>query len=280
MFGPSPQSPRQPKPNKTKVSSLSGGDWVLFCLAGAMGIGQMLLQLGQHNSRSIAIVLLLLMVALLIRPVLHLPWLAKAESAFKRIVRTVIAMALMLAAIGIFGWLSWPPLHRHELSKAEREKFEKPLAGLKQPKMSIHLYCAPYDETDCVYAAELIPLFGEAGWDVSTTVERITLGRPKPGIVIGLHGTLKPEDEPKLKWNEGEWAQVTPEEEVVRQAFVNIGIEPDSISGATIPENQINIYVGHERENESAPTDMTLSFENLERTRREHPEVQHGPGAK
>jgi hypothetical protein len=160
-----------------------------------------------------------------------------------------------------------------ESAKAEREKFEKPLMELKQPKMTVHLYCAPEDEVDCEYAADLIPLFGEAGWDVSTAVERITLGRPKPGIIIGLHGTVKPEDEPKLKWNEGEWTRSTPEEWAVRQAFVNIGIEPDSMSGAIVPENQINIYVGHEREDESAPTEMTQAFENLEHARREHPDT-------
>ena len=48
--------------------------------------------------------------------------------------------------------------------------------------MSIHLCCAPDDEVDCEYAADLIPLFGEAGWDVANTVDRITLGRPKPEI--------------------------------------------------------------------------------------------------
>jgi len=145
--------------------------------------------------------------------------------------------------------------------------------NLKHPKMAIHLYCAPADEADCEYAGELIPLFGEAGWDVANIVERVTLSRPKAGILIGTHGTVKPEDEPRMKWNEGEWSRLTPERTAVRQAFLNIGIEPDSIGGAIIPENQINIFIGNERENESAPTGMTREYEYLERNRREHPEI-------
>jgi hypothetical protein len=75
-----------------------------------------------------------------------------------------------------------------------------------------------------------------------------------------MHGSVKPEDESKLKWNQGEWTLIKPDMWTVRQAFVNVGIEPDEYSGGTIPENQINIYIGHEREDESIPTDLTRSF--------------------
>lgn len=88
------------------------------------------------------------------------------------------------------------------------------------------------------------------------------------------------EDEGKLKWNQGEWTRLRPEEWAVRQAFVNIGIEPDSTSGATIPENQINIYVGHERADPSAPTEMTREFENLRRQENENPGIKKLLGAK
>ena len=241
----------------------SPGDAVLWCLATAMALA---LQVFPGRSPFYIAVCVVAMWMLLVYPVCHLPWVRKAFG------RRIIALIIISCAIVAYGKYCWPPVHRHTLSKAEREKFEEPLKGLKQPQKSIHLYCAPEDEVDCEYAADLIPFFGEAGWDVASMVERVTLGRPKSGILVGLHGTVKPEDEPKLKWNEGEWTLITPEEGAVRQAFVNIGIEPDSISGATIPENQINIYVGRERENESAPTDMTRTFENLERDRREHPE--------
>ena len=191
------------------------------------------------------------------------PWTTGATPTAKRVTRTIVGVIVTCVGIGVVGWFAWPPHHRHALSEAERDTFEKPLKDFKQPQMSIHLYCAPEDEVDCEYAADLIPLFGEAGWDVANTVNRITLGRPKSGILIGMHGTVKPEDEPKLKWDEGEWTRVRPEQWAVRQAFVNIGIEPDSTSGATVPENQINIYVGREREDESAPTDMTREFQKM-----------------
>jgi hypothetical protein len=246
------------------------------CLAAVIALSQSLLP----RTLVVIYVVCMAMTTLLIYALLQLPWTREASLPLARATRIIVGVVCICALVGGYGYFVWPPRHRHSLSEKEKAAFEKPLRWLNQPQMSVHLYCAPYDEVDCVYAAELIPLFGEAGWDVSTMVERITLGRPKPGIVIGLHGTVKPEDEPKLKWNEGEWTKVTPEEEVVRQAFVNIGIEPDSTSGAIVPENQINIYVGHERENESDPTDMTQMFRNLDRARRENPKIHQSPGAK
>lgn len=196
---------------------------------------------------------------------LFLTWVIEVQKTTKRITRSIVGVVAVSFAVGVYGWFVWPPHHRHPLNAEERTSFEKPLKDFKHPQMSIQLYCAPNDEVDCEYAATLIPLFGEGGWNVSTVVNRITLARPEAGIVIGLHGTVKPEDEPKLKWNQGEWTRDRPEEWAVRQAFVNIGIEPDSTSGAVVPENQINIYVGHERADESAPTLMTREFENLKR---------------
>jgi hypothetical protein len=194
-------------------------------------------------------------------------WVSESDIPIKRWTRFAIGAFSVIASDLVLGVAIWPPKHRHVLSQKERSEFEAPLKA-NHSEMAIHFYCAPEDEVDCEYATDLIPLFGEAGWDVANTVDRVTLGRPKSGILIGLHGTVKPEDEPKLKWNEGEWTRVRPEMWMVRQAFVNIGIEPESTSGGTVPENQINIYVGHEREDETAPTGMTQAFENF------------GPGAK
>jgi hypothetical protein len=210
---------------------------------------------------------------LLVHPVLHLPWAEASPNLSVKRIRGAIAILAMLSVFTIYGAWSWPPIRRHELNAKERDQFEKPLKDFKNPQTRIHLYCAPEDEVDCEYATTLIPLFGEAGWDVSTFVDRVTLGRPQSGIVLGLHGTVKPEDEPTLKWNQGEWTRDRPEQWAIRQAFVNIGIEPSVTSGGAIPENQINVYVGHERADESAPTNMTQQFEQLERMRSEHPEI-------
>jgi hypothetical protein len=224
------------------------------------------------HERIVLLVRMALVALALLYPLFQLPLITRDKTKLGKISIGVATIVGMFVVLAFYTWLIWPPMRRHALSQVERRAFEDPLKELRQPKTSIHFYCAPSDEVDCEYATDLIPLFGEAGWDVSTTVDRITLSRPKSGITIGLHGTVKAEDEPKLKWNQGEWTTVTPEEEAVRQAFVNIKIEPDSTSGAVIPENQINIYVGHEREDESIPTDMTRAFEAIAQMRREHPE--------
>jgi hypothetical protein len=244
-------------------------DYVSMCLAVAMW----LIPLPASQQTGVFVTRFVLVGVFLVRPVLHLPWVAHAETPKRRRLTGSLNLLALAALVAVSMRLDWPPVHRHALSKAERAKFEKPLIGLKQPKMSVHLYCAPEDEVDCEYAADLVPLFGEAGWDISTTVDRVTLTLPKAGVLIGLHGTAKLEDESKLKWNQGEWTLSTPEEWAVRQAFVNIGIEPDSTSGAAVPENQINLYIGHEREDESAPTDMTRGFENLKRLRSQYPKI-------
>jgi len=220
------------------------------------------------------------MLLLLIFSVFQLAWIAEATPEFTKIVRAAVGIVVSMVLIGAYGVIVWPPHHRHELSVKEQAIFEKPLKQFQKPQMSIHLYCAPQDEVNCEYAASLIPLFGRAEWDVANVVERITLGKPKAGILIGMHGNISPEDEAKMKWNQGEWTLTREEEWAVRQAFVNIGIEPDSISGAIVPQNQINIYVGHEREDESAPTLMTQEFENWKAMKRERPEMDKPAGAK
>ena len=260
---PSPMVPPVPIPSKP----MEGKDIALWCVAIVIALGFPLLPI--QNQISVCIVLAL-MAVFAIQPVLHLPWVYRASTRTARTIHGAVAIVLMLGVVATYGYVVWPPVHRHTLSDAERNAFEKPLLSLKEPKMSVHLYCAPGDEIDCEYAASLIPLFGQAGWDVSGTVDRFTLTRPEAGILIGMHGTVKPEDEAKLKWNQGEWTKWTPEVALVRQAFVNIGIEPDSNSGYMIPENQINIYVSHERENESAPTDMTRNAAIFERETRDH----------
>lgn len=239
-------------------------------------IGTVVLAIALNFAPKTPIILWLALAAmslLLVYAAFQFPWIREANPAFTKCTRMAIGIVGAVGLVSIYGVMVWPAPHRHSLSKSERAKFENPLKDLKQPKMSIHLYCAPEDEVDCEYAADFIPLFGEAGWDIATTVDRVNLGRPRSGILIGLHGTVKPEDESKLKWNQGEWTRLTPEQFAVRQAFVNIGIEPDAMSGATVPENQINIFVGHEREDESAPTDMTREVEQLQRDASQHPEV-------
>jgi hypothetical protein len=50
----------------------------------------------------------------------------------------------------------------------------------------------------------------------------------------------------------------------VDKAFVAIGIEPDSSSGFSVGENQIIVYIGPEKEDESAPTQLTRTIASME----------------
>ncbi len=205
-------------------------------------------------------VALVVMFALLTYSAFQLQWIIEAAPHFTKIVRSVLGIMGIAVIVEAYGVVGWPPVHRHALSKSERERFEKPLKELKQPATSIQLACAPSDEADCEYAADLIPLFGESGWKVSGEVVRISLIRPMPGIILAQKGG---DPATERNWDSGSWHALTPDFEGVRKAFVNIGIEPDSTSGSIIPENQIDIYVGHEREDESAPTNLTRAFDTF-----------------
>ena len=250
-----PLHPSQPEIQKPEA--VEPKDVLLWCLAGVMALALLLVP---TRSPIWVLIVLLAMVCLGVHPVLHLPWVRRARSKRTKVIRGALGMVLAVALVAVYGWLVWPAVHRHTLSKAEREKFKAPLMGPQNPEMSIQLACAPGDEVDCEYAADLIPLFGEAGWKVSGEVQRITLIRPPSGITLGLKGG-KPETE--RNWNSGAWTALTPTLEHVQQAFANIGIEPESTSGSIIPENQINIYVGHERDDESSPNGFTRSFEQM-----------------
>jgi hypothetical protein len=60
---------------------------------------------------------------------------------------------------------------------------------------------------------------------------------------------------------------LSPTYENVYQAFSNIGIEPDGSANYALPENQITIYFGPEREFESQPTTLSDTIVNLRRER-------------
>jgi hypothetical protein len=200
------------------------------------------------------------MAGLLIYALFQSSWLRSENTFFIKFVRAVVGVLGILTVVSLYGWVAWPPIHRHVLAQNERAKFEEPLKGKQSPEMSIQMACAPGDEIDCEYAEQLIPLFGESGWKVSGEVERVMLARPQPGIILGLHG-----GDPKTErnWDAGAWMAMTPTLEHVMNAFQNIGICPDSTSGSIIPEGQINIYVGHERDNETEPTSLTTNFEKM-----------------
>jgi hypothetical protein len=50
---------------------------------------------------------------------------------------------------------------------------------------------------------------------------------------------------------------ITPDLKLLRKAFNNIGIEPNSGWSYEVPVGQIRIHVGLQRDDESAPTELT-----------------------
>lgn len=159
------------------------------------------------------------------------------------------------------------PVHRHSLNSKERALFEKPLQGTQSPPMRIQISCPAADEKTCTYATQFQTYFGEAGWDVDGTVQRVTLIRPMQGVVLVEQGGTEESQTTKWKWNIGGWTKLTPTYEDVYQAFSNIGIEPDGSANYALPDNQITVYFGPEKENESEPTTLSGTIANLRRQR-------------
>jgi hypothetical protein len=181
------------------------------------------------------------------------------------VLRSLVIVAVIWGGAVWLGIEVWPPIHRHALSAAEKNAFENALKEVKNPTVRVQLVCAPNDEVDCEYATELIPLFGEAHWDISPEIGRVTLTRPQAGITLARRNPSQKEPQ---KWDEGTWLAMTPDMEQAYQAFANIRIEPDETAGVSIPENQINIYVGHERENEAEPTPLTRYMQQIREIRK------------
>ena len=193
----------------------------------------------------------------------QLRWIRDAETTFIKSTRSVVAVLIVCGAVVVYGFVVWPPHRRHALSRADQIAFEAPLKSKPDTTISIQMACPTNDEIDCVYASKLIPLFGESGWNISLDVTRVSLPRPMEGINLVLHSTT---DYVPKKWNEGVWTKMLPAIVPIDKAFVAIGIEPDSNSGFSVDENQIIVYVGPEKEDESEPTQLTRTVASMEKT--------------
>ena len=228
------------------------------CLALALAISLAFVT-KSHFQFSLALIAI---AALLVYAVFQLTWVLDAKPLFTACTRAICGIGVAFGLVAIYGWLDWPKTHRHTLSEKERARFEEPLKSKPDAGVAIQMACPTNDEIDCVYASNLIPLFGEAGWNVGIQVNRVNLPRPMEGIVIVLHSTT---DYAPKKWNEGVWTKMLPAVVPIRKAFSNIGIEPDSNSGFSVQEDQIIVYVGPERADESAPTNFTQTALQMEK---------------
>jgi hypothetical protein len=231
-------------------------DYTLGFFGVALGI---ILVVAPPRSRAEIIIWLIVMFVVLAYPALH-------------IVRTVLhtklkwaqvpAAMILLGALALaIGYRVWPPIRRHTLTERERVLFEKPLSEQKEPREEIQIVCAQGDEPACVYAAQFVNIFREAGWKVRDNhVEPVRMNNPTAGIVLFKHGQGKLDPD---NWRSGLWSALTASLVDVRQAFVNIGIEPESASNPELPEGVVSVYFGLEKEDEGAPTSLTKTMEKL-----------------
>jgi hypothetical protein len=233
-------------------------DYSLFFIGVVIGI---VLVVAPPRTRLAMVFWLIIMFGSLVYPLLHLVRAAlQTRMKSARVPTAIILSAILVSAV---GYSVWPPIRRHTLSDKERALFEKPLSEQKGPREEIQITCSQGDEAACVYANQFVNIFREAGWRVRDNhVERVLMSNPTGGIFIFKRGTgkLNPDD-----WRSGLWTALTLSFVNVRQAFVNLGIEPESGSNPEMPEGVITVYFGSEKDAEGAPTVLTDMMKRAER---------------
>jgi len=233
-------------------------DYTLGFFGAAVGI---ILVLAPPKTPTETILWLAPMFGLLCYPALHI---VRAIFGDKlRQIQFPVAIVLLLGlSFGIAKHV-WPSVHRHTLTSKERYSFEKPLAEQKESREEIQLTCDAGAEPTCVYGAQFVNFFREAGWKVSNNrIEPVRMNNPMAGVVLYKRGVGKLDPD---KWNSGLWSALTVSLISVRNAFVNIGIEPESGNNPQMPEGIISIHFGMEKEDEGAPTDFTNLMKKLGR---------------
>jgi len=203
--------------------------------------------------------------------VLH-GWL-RAPYWFGTPIRATLVLGAAAVLMFFLCWKAWPPVRRHILADAERTLFEEPLKKQTDDRYEIQLTCPSADEPTCVYAAQFITLFREAGWKVQNNqVQRVILGVPYSGIRLFSYVEKYPE--PDAPADTGVWTKVSPSLVTVYRSFHAIGIEPDGGIRNDIKENVLTVYFGSEKADESEPTDMTKLYGQLSDAKRQYPNVK------
>ena len=188
-----------------------------------------------------------------------------------------------LRAIGVVGAIAfamfflcktaWPPIRRHVLDDEEKGRFEEPLKRQTNDRYEIQLACPSADEATCVYAAQFINLFREAGWKVQNNqVQRVVLGVPYDGVRLFSYVAKYPE--PDAPVDSGVWTKITPSLISVYKSFSAIGIEPDSGIRNDMPENVLTVYFGSEKADESIPTGLTKMYGKIPEIKHNYPDVK------
>ena len=223
-----------------------------------MGIG-ILLVVAPPRTRAELVFWLVAMFAVLVYPTLHIGRaVLQTRLGWAQAPAAIVLLVVMACAM---GYRVWPPIRRHTLGERERFLFEKPLSEQKEPREQIQIICAQGDETACVYAAQFVNIFRQAGWTVQDNrVVPVRMNNPTAGIVLWKRGEGKLDPD---NWRSGLWTALTASVIDVRQAFANIGIEPELASNPEMPEGVISVYFGLEKEDESEPTNLTNIMEKL-----------------
>lgn len=184
--------------------------------------------------------------------------------------RAFLIIGSIAVIMFLLGWSAWPAVRRHVLTVDERARFEVPLKQQSQERFEIQLACPGADEATCVYAAQYIDLFREAGWKVQNNrVERVALGVPYEGIRIFSYVPKYPE--PDAPVGSGVWSAITPSLISVYRAFSVIGIESESGIRNDEKPNVLTVYFGSERSDESQPTQFSQTMGKVAENKRNYP---------
>jgi hypothetical protein len=231
-------------------------DYTLACVGVSIAIG---IVLAPPQTPLLTGLWLLAFFGVLVYPVLHFSaWILGVKRKWDTDLPTV---AILVVVVFLFGRAVWPRSHRHVFSETEQNVFEQPLKGQVEPHEEIQIACPQADENTCIYAAQFIDFFRDAGWTVrGNKVERVTLAKPLKGVILFKQGTGKLDP---ANWRSGLWTAFSPSIKSVGQAFVNVEIEPDSGANPDLPEGVITIYFGPEKPNEAEKTPFTRTMESL-----------------
>lgn len=185
-------------------------------------------------------------------------------------IRATVVFGAIAALMFFLCWTAWRPIRRHILDDDERANFEEPLKKQNENRYEIQLDCPSADEQTCVYAAQFINLFREAGWKVQNNqVQRVVLGVPYEGVRIFAYVEKLPE--PDAPVDRGVWTKVSASLITVYRSFHALNVEPEVGIRNDIKENVLTIYFGSERSDESKPTMLTKLCGQLPEVKRQLP---------
>jgi hypothetical protein len=165
---------REPAPEK-----ISTGDWVLFCLAGAMALAFFIIERTPIN---VAIVLVG-MFGLLVRPALHISWVARASGKAKTVRRATSVLITFFVVSG-FGYLQWPKPTKRHLSTMQMRTLANMLE--EETKTRVEIAAVANDNEAYDLAEQLVAAFTEAGLIVTPAVPpTIIAAGPIEDVTVG-----------------------------------------------------------------------------------------------